>query len=203
MIFPIIPSQLQGDFHDIVSMHCANAVDIAIRNFEKVQMRLFSVNEWHSLSDKVKTEFALFDSETNKPTADLKVDNRIRIDIPGPGNHSGDGYDWTKVIAIQNEHNNDEIPFVAFTIKPCSAPGSDAATVAHFYTEKSSNTFVIRRVGTCIYAEVHGRNQVENTSAVPMLDTIRNKAIQVGASLGMGGLNWLGFADALLKDLEK
>ena len=203
MLYPNIPAQLHGDFDDIVSMHCANAIDTAIRNFEKVQMRLFSVNEWHTLSDQVKVEFVLFDSETNKPTHELKVDNLIRIDIPGPGNHSGKGYDWTKAIGIQNEPNNEENPFVAITIKPCSAPANDAETVAHFYTEKSSNTFIIRRVGTCIYAEVHGRNQEENTVAVPLLDTIRNKAVQVGASLGLGGLNWLGFTDALLKDLEK
>lgn len=203
MLYPDIPSQLKGDFHDIVSMKCTDTIDIAKQNFESLQMRLFAVNEWHTLSDQVKTKFSLFESATNKPTTDLKVDNLIRIDIPGPGNPSGSGYDWTQIIDIQNENKNGESPFVAFTIKPCPPPGSNAETVAHFYTEKSSNTFIIRRIGTCIYAEVHGRNQEENTDDVPILDTVRNKAITVGAKLGMGGLNWLALTEALLNITEE
>ncbi len=203
MLYPNIPSQLQGDFQDIVSMQCADTIEIAIQNFEKVLQRLFAINEWHTLSDQVKTKFSLYDSETNQPTTDLKLENLIRIEVPGPGNPTGSGYDWTKIINIQNEKENGENPFAAITIKPCSPPGSSTETIAHFYTKKSSNTFIVRRIGSCIYAEVHGRNEEENTANVPVLDTIRNKAITVGAKLGMGGLNWLLFTKALLKTTEK
>ena len=93
-------------------------------------------------------------------------------------------------------------PFLAFTIRPCPAPDSDEKTVAHFYNKESTNTFIVRRIGTCIYAEVHGRNQIENTSDAPLLDIVRNKAVAIGSKFGIGHLNWIGFASALLEPFE-
>lgn len=202
MKYPNIPSQVHGDFQDIVSMQCAETVEETVNQFEKLQLRLRSINKWHSFSDKVKTKFSLYDPEANQPTEILKVGNLIRIDIPGPGNPSGSGYDWTRIIDIQNGEDNQTTPFYAITIKPCSAPDSEDEPVAHFYNEEASNTFIVRRVGTCIYAEVHGRNEIENTSDVPVLDLVRNKAIAIGSKHGLGSLNWLAFTQALLEPSE-
>ena len=198
MKYPKIPSQIQGEHQDIVSMLCADTIELAIQNFKKVLLRFRAINDWNTYSDQVKTKFTLIDSETKLPTIELKQNNFIKIDIPGPGNPSGKGYDWTKIINIQNEIETRENPFAAITIRPCANPESEDDNVAHFYTEDSTNTFIVRRVGTCIYAEVHGRNQQENTDDLPVLDTIRNKAITVGANLGLGGLNWITFTNALL-----
>ncbi len=89
------------------------------------------------------------------------------------------------------------------TLKPCPAPEGTDETVAHFYSGASTNTFVIRRVGTCIYAEVHGRNEIENTSEVPVLDSVRNKAVAIGGKLGLGKMNWQGFTKALLEPFKE
>ena len=202
MIYPNIPAQLKGGYHNIVSMQCANTVDIAVNYFEQLQQRLKAVNEWDSISEKIKTKFFLLDSSTYQPTTDLKVGNLIKIDIPGPGSPSGSGYDWTEIIDIQIGVENKENPFFAFTIKPCPAPNSDVDTVAHFYNRESTNTFIVRRIGTCLYAEVHGRNQIENTSDAPLLDIVRNKAVAIGSKFGIGSLNWIGFAGALLEPFE-
>ena len=203
MNYPNIPAQLKGGCHNIVSMQCANSVDIAIDNFKKLQLRLKSVNEWESFSAKIKAEFFLIDSETTKSTTELKVGNFIKIDIPGPGSPSGSGYDWTEIIDVQNGMEIQDSPFFAFTIRPCPAPDSDEETVAHFYNKESTNTFIVRRIGTCIYAEVHGRNQIENTADAPLLDIVRNKAIAIGSKLGFGSLNWMGFVSALLEPFEE
>ncbi len=202
MLYPNIPKQVHGDFQDIVSMRCADTIEEAIKDFEKLELRLKSVNTWYSFSDKVKTEFSLYDPETNQPTDILKVGNLIKIDIPGPGNPSGSGYDWTKITDLQIGEENQNVPFYAITIKPCSAPDSKEEPVAHFYNEEASNTFIVRRIGTCLYAEVHGRNEIENTTDVPVLDFIRNKAIAMGSKHGLGSLNWLGFTQALLEPAE-
>lgn len=199
MLYPSIPSQLKGEFHDIVSMICADSIEIAVEEFKKIQMRLVAVNAWHSLSEDVKSKFSLIDAKTHASTNKLEIHNFIRIDIPGPGNPSGNGRDWTQITDIQNVTTQQDNPFLAITIRPCAAPESNNGEVAHFYTSESTNTFIVRRVGTCIFAEVHGRNQVENTTDVPVLDSLRNKAITVGANLGLGGLNWLAFTKALLE----
>lgn len=202
MCHPNIPLQVQGESHDTVSMHCANSAETAAESYRKLEDRFRSVNAWHTLSDKVKAKFTLFDGNTERPTTSLKEGNFIRIDVPGIGNPSGRGYDWTRITDIRTREENPSFPFLAVTIRPCSAPDRSGGTVAHFYNEESTNTFIIRKVGTCIYAEVHGRNEIENTSEVPVLDISRNKAVAIGGKLGLGKINWLGFTQALLEPFE-
>lgn len=94
-------------------------------------------------------------------------------------------------------------PIFSMTLRPCSAPGDKNADVAHFYSEASTNTFVIRSMGTCIYIEVHGRNEIENTSEVPVMDSVRNKAVAIGGKLGLGKINWEGFTQAFLEPFKE
>lgn len=202
MEHPTIPEQLKGGCHDIVSMQCANTVDIAKLYYEELQRRLIAVNEWHSFSEKNKAKFVLINPITNQATDKLEIGNLIRIDIPGPGSPSGSGFDWTEITNIEIGNEGQEFPYFSFTVKPCPAPNTTDKTVAHFYDEESTNTFIVRRVGTCIYAEVHGRNQIENTSDAPLLDILRNKAVAIGSKFGIGSLNWMGFTSALLEPFE-
>lgn len=196
-----IPEQIKGSFHDTVSMYCENTLESAVACYEKLQIRLKSINEWHTFSDKVKAKFTLFNPITKQPAASLEVGNLVRIDIPGIGSPSGNGYDWTEIIDIQT--GTQDYPFFLFTLRPCAAPGDPNNTIAHFYTDAATNTFVVRQLGNCIYAEVHGRNEIENTSDVPLLDLARNKTVAVGSKLGIGNVNWLGFTKALLEPFKE
>ena len=202
MVHPNIPLQLIGGFHDTVSMVCAESLEDAQECFSILVARLMAVNSWETYSDKVKAGFTLLGIGTGESTADLEIGNFIRIDIPGIGNPSGGGYDWTKIVEIQKGEDA-EYPFFLFTIKPCSAFGEPERPTAHFYTEDASNTFIVRKVGTCIYAEVHGRNELENSTNGPLMDNLRNKAVAVGSKVGLGNLNWLGFTKALLKPFQE
>lgn len=197
-----IPNQIKGGSHDTVSMLCANTEELASSIYQEVVARLKLVNDWHTFSDEIKAKFALLDSATNQPTSNLKKGNFVRIDIPGIGSPSGGGFDWTQITDVQSSKSEDEFPFFLFTLKPCPAPDTDEKTVAHFYKSSSSNTFIIRRIGNCIYTEVHGRNETQNTSDVPILDTARNKAVAIGSKMGIGNLNWVGFTNALLKPFK-
>ena len=154
MLYPTIPTQLHGDFQDIVSIKCLDTIEEAVKEFEKLENRLRS------------------------------------------------GYDWTRIIDIQTGEESQNFPFLAIRIKPCPAPDAKDQPVAHFYNDEASNTFIVRRMGTCLYAEVHGRNEIENTNDVPVLDFVRNKAIALGSKHGLGGLNWLGFTQAILSPAE-
>ncbi len=199
MIVPKIPLQQKGDYHDTVSMYCSDSIDSAKLVYDQVVVRLISVNKWKSFSDKVKAGFQLINSETELPTEELEIGNFLRVDVPGIANPSGNGYDWTRIIDIQNGNDMRECPFFALSVRPSPAPGGVEEKVAHFFTEESTNTFVVRRIGSCIYAEVHGRNEIENISDAPLLDTMRNKAVAIGSKIGLGDLNWLGFTKALLE----
>lgn len=83
------------------------------------------------------------------------------------------------------------------TSLPCQSPENANETVAHFYDDKSSNTFVVRLIGMCMYSEVHGRNQIENTFYVLILDVVRNKAVAIGSRMRIERLNWLTLVIAL------
>lgn len=64
------------------------------------------------------------------------------------------------------------------------------------------NSVVVRRIGSCIYTEVCGRNEIENMSDAPSLDGMRNKAVAIGSQIGLGELNWLGFTKAFLEPFD-
>ncbi len=203
MKYPKIPQNLKGNSHDVVSMKCVDTLESADSYFKTVVERLISVKDWCSYSDKVKTKFVIINSDTAQETNEFDTGNMIRIEIPGPGTASGKGYDWTKIIDITTNKDDAELPFFAMTLKPCSPPNANNEVIAHFYKEKSSNTFVIRRIGDCIYAEVHGRNETINISDVPLLDSIRNIGINMGTKIGLGGLNWLALTEGLLVEPPK
>lgn len=202
MSYPRIPHQRQGGSHDTVSMHCANSVEAAKINFDQLKLRLLSVNDWHTFSNKVKASFTLYDASKNMVSDRLEIGHLIKIDIPGPGSPTGHGYDWVKILDIQIDAESSDSSYYAFTVRPCAAPDASEAVIAHFYNEKATSTFMVKRMGTCIYAEVCGRNEIENTSEVPILDLVRNKAVALGSKIGFGKLNWLGFTTALLEPFK-
>lgn len=76
MPHPDNPPQIEGGFQDTVGMHCSNTVDTAIADYEKLQVRLSSVIEWQTLSDKVKAKFTLFGPKTGQPTNGLTKGKR-------------------------------------------------------------------------------------------------------------------------------
>ena len=57
--------------------------------------------------------------------------------------------------------------------------------IAHFYSDKASSNFVVRRKGKCIYAEIHGRNEVSNSNTENFPDKIRNTLIALGGIIGI------------------
>lgn len=198
----LIPSRYKGASHDTVSMYCADSVESARTKFEILRQRLLSINQWNSLGEEVKAEFKLFDGESFALTEHPKIGAYVRIAIPGMGNVSGNGYDWTKITALEFSSGESTSGFLSLTLKPCPVPNGDNTITAHFYTSDSTNTLMVRRTGQCLYAEVHGRNEVENTSGVPPFDALRNKLVAKGGILGIGSLHWQRFTNALLEPIN-
>lgn len=198
MNYPEIPKHINGESSDIVNMICKENESLASAHFNEVKERLISVNKWHSYSDDIKASFYLVDSNDKLHSKGFEIGNYIKIDIPGPGNPIGKGFDWTEITSIQDGSDETNNPYFAFTIKPCAVPNVASNSTAHFYTDDATNTFIIRRVANCVYLEVHSRNELENTEDVPILDRIRNKAIALGGKVGLGNLNWDAFTKGLL-----
>ena len=191
----LVPDQRKGSRHDTVSTVQCDSKKPAKILFEKAKARLLSVNHWSDYSEKMKASFALYDSNGKVAERNLQLNDYIRIDIPGPGNSSGEGDDWVQIIRIDDLQPN----VFSFTARPSPAPLNKKDSVAHFYENSATSTFSIVKAGHTVHAEVHGRNEVSNIHKSPFADKIRNAVIAMGAIMGLGKVNWQFFTDALLE----
>jgi len=199
MEYPKIPMQLEGKKHDTASMRCLNSLSEAENFYQILVRRLMEVNNWHQLMKNSGASFILCDENGKKIDRYPAINDYIKIDISGPGNIIGKGYDWVQVIEIQQ--NDSEFPFSAITVSPISNPTTSKGDTAHFFESKASSTFMVRRIGTCVIAEIHGRNEENNTSSGSFLDRVRNTIIAIGAKVGIGKVQWKFLTQALVQKI--
>jgi hypothetical protein len=121
----------------------------------------------------------------------------FKIDIPGPGPATGDGYDWVRIEAVE-EINNPEVESVLVRVRPASNPQNANPDVAHFFSEEATSNFVVQRTGTRVTAEVHGRNEKPNTAAEALVDKVRNTAVAAGAMTAFSKLQWKNLVNGLV-----
>lgn len=162
--------------------------------------RLFAVNGWHELNNSFKTQFWLCDSEGAPVDRKPVAGDYVRIDLTGPGSPSGDGYDWVRIEQIEAGDGDD--PYAAMTVTPSANPLSQDPAIAHFFAAGATNTFVVRRLGNCVTAEVHGRNEVPNTEGVPLLDRVRNESVALLGSVGLSKIQWKDWTRGVVSVVE-
>lgn len=195
----IIPFQHEGASTDTASHRHFNKATEANDFFSILKERLLDVNNWQQLSGSTFAAFQLCDLHGHPVSRPAAEGDHFRIDIPGPGNPSGDGYDWVQVEKIQNLSTGDQ-SILAMTVRPCTNPVSKDDDVAHFFTEAASSTFIVRKKELTVSAEVHGRNEKPNIKHVDVSDTIRNTAIALGGILGLSKIQWHALTDGMTSD---
>lgn len=168
--------------------------------FHEARRRLFAVNQWQSLNPSLHTGFRHYDAHGEPVERKPRPGDCIRIDLPGPGSPSGGGYDWVSVTALTEEEG--DFPFASMTLAPCPDPRSGEKEVAHFYARGATNTLVVRRIGNCVQAEVHGRNEVPNNHEPALLDRLRNEAVALAGKVGLGKIQWADWAHGLVSVVE-
>jgi hypothetical protein len=198
---PEVPIQQEGAYSDTVSSQVFNSHVEALHFYEIVKQRLVNINNWHSYAGAMTADFKLCNASGEPVERPVEKGDHFRIDIPGPGSKSGDGYDWVKVVAIRetNTASRDEI---LIKVQPVTSPCNDEPAVAHFFTGTASSTFMVTREGDKVTAEVHGRNEMPNANSEHLADKVRN--VVIGA-VGMGFFSkfqWKKLVDGLVR-IEK
>ncbi|WP_443947001.1 hypothetical protein ACJVDH_07790 [Pedobacter sp. AW1-32] len=160
---------------------------LAKHHFSEAVKRLLMVNNWGEFSPG--TAFSLFDVHGRQVNREAQTGDFIRIDIPGPGPVSGNGFDWVHVEALQQQ-NDDDQDLVEMRVRPCPNPINEDEDVAHFLDKQASSTFVVRREANRVLAEEHGRNEVANTSTTRLIDDARNLIVGAAAMLGLSYPQW-------------
>lgn len=197
---PIIPRQDEGFSTDTVSKVKLETVDEALWEFEIVKERLLDVSHWHELSGNIMAKFQLTDASGKDLFRKAREGDYFKISIPGPGNKSGEGYDWVHIEQIEYSDNEaGSTEYVAMKVRPCESPVNDEKATAHFFKNIATSTFMVKRKYNVISAEVHGRNEKPNTEAPSVIDKVRNFLVGVGAVLGFSKLQWKSLVDGLVK----
>ena len=197
----LVPEQLTGGQsnteHSVTAKSRQEALDI----FKRAYKRLLNINIWNKLSGKASADFELRDRDGQEGHRLARVNDYFMIDIPGPGPASGEGYDWVRVEEIEDKTNpeTDEETF-SMRVRPCTDPNNESTDVAHFFTDESTSTFVIRRKENIITASVFGRNEKPNTDTEKVADKIRNAAIGSTAIAGVAKIQWAFLIKGLLED---
>lgn len=189
-----LPTQYIGKKHDISSTECYASKESAIDQYRKILAKLQDINHWNKISTAISAEFKHLNSQLEVDYTPPAIGNYIGIKV-GLKNPLGNGWDWVKIVDL---HIDTSAYLFYFTVQPCTNPCAPHEYIAHFYQNKTTNTFILRMDALVIHAEVHGRNIVANTD-VPFLARTRNRLVGMGGMYGMGKVQWKALVDGLLK----
>ena len=196
----IVPPQVEGDeSNDSHRVVCDNKAD-AIVLYYMARKRLLNVNSWQKLSKTpLSANFSLYDSKGNVVSRLADERDFMGIDIPGPGPVDGTGFDWVKIekITIKQDEEKDE-DMISMRVRPSAPPKKEDKPVAHFFSSEATSTFIIRRIGKVVTAEVHGRNERPNLEVDKERDKVRNKIVSAVAINGLADFQWKELVVGLL-----
>lgn len=193
-----IPPNTIGKAVDLDYSVTAVNEEEAIKTFKRASKRLLNPPVWKEISGFFSATFHLENSVESSPQRLAMEGDYLRINIPGPGNTAGDGYDWVQVVGI-TEYEDAGIGEFSLELRPSINPAKPAEGRAHFFKEGASSTFIIRRNGNVVTASYHGRNEVPNVEDVSLGDKVRNTIVATGARAGISELQWAALMKGILE----
>jgi hypothetical protein len=193
----IIPEQQTGIATNTESTAELPNEEEARRFFEVVRQRLLNVNEWHKYAGQATADFQLTDQSGHPVQRVVRTGDHFKIDIPGPGSKSGEGYDWVQIEVVEEEHES-QADCQIIRVRPATNPTNDRPDVAHFFSEEATSSFVVKREGKTVTAGVYGRNEKPNTDAESITDKVRNAAVATGAISGFSKIQWKSLVNGLV-----
>lgn len=196
----IIPENIKGKPNDVEHSITFDTKEEALGAFSRAYKRMLNINIWHKLSGFASAEFLLKDEHGNNCNRLAREGDYFQIDIPGPGPASGDGYDWVRVEAIEDNANpHGEEESFGMRIRSSKKPNKIGDDTAHFFTSDSTSTFLIERKQNTVTTSYHGRNEVLNTDTKKLKDKIRNTIVGTGALIGISELQWARLIKSFLE----
>ena len=194
----IIPPQTTGKSIDIQSSLSLESAEEARRFYEISRERLLNMNNWHKLAGWLSAEFQIISSGLVEVKRNVQKGDFVKIDIPGPGNTQGEGYDWVQVKDIREKSEGD-IQSIGFQVRPSVNPFEDKGDVAHFYAETATSNFIVTREGSQLTALIIDRNLKPNSETESFIDVVRNSTTGIGAIGIFSKVQWQRLAEGLLK----
>jgi hypothetical protein len=199
-----IPKQQKGNQLDTEYRVEANSADQASQLFQKAAGRLLDVNRWDKLSGPLSATFRLTDHEGKEISRPPHSGDYFKINIPAPGPSSGEGYDWVRIEAVEDKRDaSADHESITMRVRPAPSPENNDTSTAHFFKDDATSSFVVERRGNMVTAEVHGRNEVPNTTAEKAVDKMRNALVGLGAIAGFSAPQWKSLVKGLVEGEEE
>ena len=196
----LVPENIKGKRTDVEHSINLNSREEALDSFKRAYKRMLNVNIWHELIGFASAHFSLTDEQGNEISQLAQLNNFVRIDIPGPGPLSGEGYDWVYIEVVENNTNPDaDEEAFGMRLRSCKNPHKPGMDTAHFFTSDATSALIIQRKNNIVSASFHGRNEVLNTHTESVSDKIRNTLVGAGAKIGLSELQWATLIKSLLK----
>lgn len=197
----IIPVNVTGKPTDLQESVVAADIGEAVKTFKRAAMRLKNAHLWHKLCGALSAEIIITGSDGKIVNRLAEKNDYFKIDIPGPGMREGDGYDWVKVLDIQEQMNETgDAEMIALTVGSSGNPATAGNETAHFFKEGATSTFIIQRKGNIVTASYHGRNELPNTDVKRLTDKLRNTVVAIGAYGGLSELQWQALIKSFLDE---
>jgi hypothetical protein len=197
-----IPKQLQGESSDVEDHVDTSTTRQAHSTWVDASRRMLNINQWQEISGPLSAVFKLTDEHGNEVDRLAKPGDYLRINIPGPGTTTGDGYDWVRIESIDDKPDpagNQES--LIMRVRPAPSPVNREPDVAHFFDEAATSTFMVERYDLRIIASVHGRNELPNKDVGRTTDKLRNTVVANVATSGMAAYQWSLLTQGILKGL--
>ncbi|WP_162087041.1 hypothetical protein [Chryseobacterium aquaeductus] len=193
----LLPINFTGSENNALSFVICNSETEALKKFQLLSRKLLEVNNWKTNAGRNPTQFYLFNRENDK-SAVAQLNDLIKIKMPAPKNNIGNGFDWVAVSKIQTIDQTQMIVFL-LEMKPHSCAESAKGTIAHFYTEKASNTFILAKKDNTIQFSIHGRNEKPNVNKTEVISSVRNLFVASGGIFGGSKIQWEDFTKEFIK----
>jgi hypothetical protein len=194
-----IPIQRRGNQLDTEHSVVAASLSEAQKIFAMAVDRMLDVNCWDKLCGPLSATFRLTDDRGHEIDRPARPGDHFKIDIPAPGPASGKGYDWVRVEALEDKRNTSgHRESVTLHVRPAPSPIDNERNTAHFFKNEATSSFRVQRNGNVITAEVHGRNEVPNTTVSKTVDKVRNAVVGLGAITAFSIPQWKSLVRGLL-----
>lgn len=194
----IIPEQFKGQALEVEASSVSDTETAAQSLYELAKKKLFSVNDWHKVVDGLTARFQIIDQDGNEVSRKVNKGDYLRINIPGPGNKEGDGYDWVVVEELK-EINKEDFQSAGFRVRPTENPFGKKNETAHFYSNETTSSFVITRENVTVVSWIVDRNMKPNTESGSVVDKVRDVMVGISGIAGFSKVQWQGLADGLLE----
>ncbi|MFD2744282.1 MULTISPECIES: hypothetical protein [Sphingobacterium] len=193
-----IPEHKKGKKVDCHSTATFPDAESAKNFYSIARRRLLQINDWNKVAVLPSAVFELSDHNGKIRQQSAEEGNLVKIDIPGPGLPSSDGYDWVRIEQIVEE-SSEEQQQITLTLRPTTDPTKQDQEIAHFLKNIATSTIVLQQKGTEVTAQYAGRNELINDENNGIADTIRNTLIGLGVMLGGSYPQWKALVAGIVK----